>query len=138
MRCLIDTNIFVFLASEADRLKTNVRELLSDYDTQINMSIESVKELIIAFRSKKLLAKKWKSEVEILPSILNEYHISVLPLGHEHLRTFARLRPDSATGHNDPSDLMIISHAITEKIPLISSDSRFPFYRKQGLDLIED
>ena len=121
MRCLIDTNIFVFLASEADRLKANVRELLSDYDTQINMSIESVKELIIAFRSKKLLAKIWKSEVEILPSIIDEYQ-----------------KPDSAAGHNDPSDLMIISHAITEKIPLISSDSRFPFYRKQGLDLIED
>jgi hypothetical protein len=25
---------------------------------------------------------------------------------------------------------------LTEHLPLISSDTRFPFYRKQGLDLI--
>ena len=35
------------------------------------------------------------------------------------------------------SDHIIISHAITERLPLISSDLKFPFYRKQGLDLIE-
>ena len=30
----------------------------------------------------------------------------------------------------------IIAHAITEHLPLISSDTRFSFYRSQGLDLI--
>jgi PIN domain nuclease of toxin-antitoxin system len=32
---------------------------------------------------------------------------------------------------------MIIAHAITERLPLLSSDEKFPFYRAQGLDLIE-
>ena len=32
---------------------------------------------------------------------------------------------------------IIISHAITERLTLISSDEKFPFYRNQGLDLIE-
>jgi hypothetical protein len=40
--------------------------------------------------------------------------------------------------HNDPSDRLIISQAITEKIPVISSDTAFPLYRKHGLDLIEN
>ena len=31
----------------------------------------------------------------------------------------------------------IISQAITEHLPLISSDLKFPFYREQGLELIE-
>ena len=31
---------------------------------------------------------------------------------------------------------MIIAHAITESIPLISDDGKFEFYKKQGLDLI--
>ena len=35
-----------------------------------------------------------------------------------------------------PSDHVIIAHAITEHLPLISSDTRFDFYRKQGLDMI--
>jgi len=30
-----------------------------------------------------------------------------------------------------------ISHAITEHLTLLSSDTRFPFYRNQGLELIE-
>ncbi|MBR1546426.1 MAG: hypothetical protein IJ633_06500 [Prevotella sp.] len=52
------------------------------------------------------------------------------------METFSRLRVNSAQGHKDPSDHVIISHAITEKLPLVSSDTRFPFYKKQGLDLI--
>ena len=38
--------------------------------------------------------------------------------------------------HRDPSDHVIISHAITEHMPLISSDTRFGYYRAQGLDFI--
>ena len=37
----------------------------------------------------------------------------------------------------DPSDHIIISHAISEHIALLSSDTRFWYYRNQGLDLIE-
>jgi len=39
-------------------------------------------------------------------------------------------------GHNDPSDRLIIAQALTEKIPVISSDAKFPKYRKMGLDLV--
>ena len=37
---------------------------------------------------------------------------------------------------NDPSDRLIISQALTEKMPLISSDIQFPKYVKYGLDFI--
>lgn len=43
---------------------------------------------------------------------------------------------NEAQGHKDPSDHVIIAHAMTEHLPLISSDTRFEFHRKQGLDLI--
>jgi PIN domain nuclease of toxin-antitoxin system len=52
----------------------------------------------------------------------------------EHLRTLAQL--DLVEGHTDPSDRLIISQALTERMPLISSDTKFPKYRKQGLQLI--
>ena len=42
----------------------------------------------------------------------------------------------SAESVKEPSDHVIISHAITNKLPLISSDHRFPYYTEQGLDLI--
>ena len=43
---------------------------------------------------------------------------------------------NESQGHKDPSDHVIIAHALTEHLPLISSDTRFELYRKQGLDLI--
>lgn len=33
---------------------------------------------------------------------------------------------------------IIISHALCNGIPLISDDDKFPFYRAQGLELIEN
>ena len=50
---------------------------------------------------------------------------------------YSRLRLNFGQDHRDPSDHMIIAHAITERLPLLSSDDKFPFYREQGLDLIE-
>ncbi len=49
--------------------------------------------------------------------------------------TFLYLANDHDLLTKEVADI-IISHAITTKIPLISSDSRFPFYVKQGLKLI--
>ena len=50
--------------------------------------------------------------------------------------TMANLTINEAQDHNDPSDHVIIAHAITEGLTLISSDEKFPFYVKQGLDLV--
>ena len=136
MRYLIDTNIFVYAAIEPDRLSRDVAAILSDYDNTIYLSIESVRELIIAYRNKKLSAKTWKSEADIINSIKNEYFIQILPVHEEHMQTYASLRLNEAMDHRDPSDHIIIAHAITEKLPLISSDHKFKFYRNQGLQLI--
>ena len=50
------------------------------------------------------------------------------------MKTYANLTLNEHQGHKDPSDHVIIAHAITLKIPLISSDTRFPFYKKIRLD----
>ena len=44
---------------------------------------------------------------------------------------------NEAMDHRDPSDHVIIAHAITEHLTLLSSDHKFAFYRSQGLDLLE-
>ena len=40
--------------------------------------------------------------------------------------------------HNDPFDHIIIAQAISHKMTLVSSDTKVPFYRKQGLRLVEN
>ena len=64
------------------------------------------------------------------------YGITILPLDKHVMQKYSELTLNTAQGHKDPSDHVIISHAMALGIPLISSDTRFPFYTKQGLELI--
>ena len=136
MRYLIDTNIFVYLSTDMEYISRNVAALMQEPEAVLYMSAESVRELIVGYRNKGLCSKRWKSVEAMVDAIENEYYIKILPLKKEHMMTYAQLRINEARGHKDPSDHVIIAHAITEHLPLISSDTRFEFYRKQGLDLI--
>ena len=136
MRLLLDTCIIAFMALEPDRLSEDVLSLIEDYDNQLCVSMESVKELIVAYRRKGIGRKIWKKEEDIIQMIKDDLCIQILSIREEHIRTYARLTINEAQGHNDPSDHIIIAHAITEHIPLVSSDHKFDFYIKQGLEYI--
>lgn len=136
MRYLIDTNIFVYLSTDTEYLSKDVATIIQEPDTLLYISVESVRELIVGYRNKGLCSKRWKSVEAMVTSIEKEFYIKILPLKKEHMQTYARLEINEAQGHKDPSDHVIIAHAITEQLPLISSDTRFDFYRNQGLDLI--
>ena len=136
MRYLLDTCIFIHLATDKDLLSRDVYAILKDYDSTLCISAETARELVIQFNKGKLVSKFWKTAEEMIDSIKNDYFIEILPLKEEHMRTYARLRLNTAQDHNDPSDHVIIAHAITNRIPLITDDSKFEFYKKQGLELI--
>ncbi|MBQ9362419.1 MAG: PIN domain-containing protein [Bacteroidaceae bacterium] len=138
MRLLLDTCIVIELITDTGRLSKNVESLLFDADNQLYMSMESARELIIQFNNEGIVSRHWKTAKEMLQAISEEYCVTALPLQWEHMITYSDLIINSAQNHKDPSDHVIISHAITNHIPLISSDHKFPFYRKQGLDLIEN
>lgn len=136
MRYLIDTNIYVYLQTDRDLLCKDVRAIFEDWNNQFLISAESVKELIIGFNNKRLCSKKWESANAMFQAIKDNELLSILPITQEHLDTYSHLCINEIQGHKDPSDHIIISQAICEHIPLISSDTRFPFYCTQGLDLI--
>ena len=136
MRYMIDTNIFVFLVTDISQLDKDVESIIQDYYNTLHRSAESVKELIVAYNKKGLLTKKWKTAEEMVAAIEDEYYIKILPVSKEHMKTYSKLSINNIDDHKDPSDHVIISHAITNRIPLISSDRRFPYYTNQGLDLI--
>ena len=135
MRYLVDTNIFVYMSNDPDLLSKDVREIVYDYDSVLYLSTESMKELVVAYRNKGLCSKVWKSEREMVQFILNSNFV-LLPVKPEHIETYSNMEINEAQGHKDPSDHIIIAQAMTEGIPLISSDTRFPFYTKQGLQLV--
>ena len=51
-----------------------------------------------------------------------------------HYKQYLSLQIDE--NHKDMNDHLIISQAISDKITLISSDSKFPFYEKQKLKFV--
>ena len=136
MRLLLDTCIVIYIALEPDELNQDIWSMVQDYDNQLYTSMESVKELIVAFRRKGVGRRLWKKEDDIISYIKDELNIGILPIHEEHIHTYARLTINEAQGHNDPSDHLIIAHAITERLPLISSDHKFDFYMSQGLNYI--
>ncbi len=66
MRVLLDTCIVIYLTAEPDRLSKDVRALIEDYDTQLCMSIESVRELIVAYNDGGIVSKRWKTSEDML------------------------------------------------------------------------
>ena len=136
MRYLLDTNIFLYLSTDPDLLDADVIEIVYSYDNILCMSAESLRELVVGYNNRSFSTKRWKTCEELIKSVTETYGITILPLDEKVMQTYSRLQRNEAQGHKDPSDHVIISQAITLGIPLISSDTRFPFYRKQGLQLI--
>lgn len=136
MRYLLDTHIFLYIAQDNEYLDRNVMELLQDYDNTFYVSAETLRELVVGYNNRSFSTKKWKTCEELIKAVTTDFGVVVLPLDEKVMLTYSRLHRNEAQGHKDPSDHVIISQAITLGIPLISSDTRFPFYTKQGLQLI--
>ena len=136
MRYLFDTCAFIDAVTDYERLDKHVRRLMEDYTNLFYISQETVREIILKYKNKNIWANIWSSAEDIIDSIQNEYPFTILPVQEEHLRMYARLIVNEAENHKDPSDHLIISHAITNKMPLISRDRKFKFYINQGLELI--
>jgi PIN domain nuclease of toxin-antitoxin system len=134
MRYLIDTNIFLFYSFDNGLLDNSVRRVLEDYENIIYISSESLKEIIHLFQIGKIKTKKWGTAQDIFYSVEQECNVVIKYVKKEHLQTLASL--DIVENHKDPSDRLIIAQAITERLPLISSDRIFAEYRGQGLQFI--
>ena len=57
---------------------------------------------------------------------------------YDERQGFITARLTFVPNHNDPTDLAIIAHAISEDMILISSDDKFPYYQEQGAKIIHN
>jgi len=133
MRYLIDTNVFIRIIKDYD-ISDSIKNIFEDYENMIYVSSESIKEFVHLVQNEKIKLPKGQILFDVFELIENKLGFNVKYVTKEHLRTLIGL--DTVEGHNDPSDRLIIAQALTEKMPLISSDAKFPKYKKQGLDLI--
>lgn len=136
MRYNLDTNILAYLIEDrGDETASDTKVIFEDYANTIMTSTVCVKELMHLFQIGKLgNSKKGKLKINassVLP-LMKEMGIQIIPVTVNHLKAFASL--PTMAGHSDPDDRLIISQAISDHIPLISSDRKFALYRKEGLD----
>lgn len=134
---MLDTCVIIDLLTDVDSISTGALDILSDRNNQLFASAESMRELVVHFNNKKLLNRYYKTSEDVLRVVEDELDIEFLPIRRDVGYAYSRLRLNFGQDHRDPSDHMIIAHAITERLPLLSSDEKFSFYRAQGLDLIE-
>jgi PIN domain nuclease of toxin-antitoxin system len=135
----LDTNILVYSLFEKDgngKITSDVTNILEDYTNLFRTSSICVKEVLHLYKSKNIVFKKssFKNAQEILFAI-KEANIEMVSFNEKHLLTYANL-DIYPSNNNDPNDHVIVSQAISDKIPLISSDRDFKNYISQGLDFI--
>ena len=135
-RYLLDTNILMYILNDTGEMTSEVESLVRDFGNRLFMCAESIRELVANWQKYPYMRKQWRTPELMFEYLYNTYFIEILYPHREHYQTFINLEWNIAEDHRDTTDLLIIAHAITEKLPLISSDRKFPFYIAQGLDLI--
>ncbi len=137
MRYYLDTNILIYmLTRNSDELSKEVFEILTDYSNTYITSTVCVHELIHLFQIGKIPLKRNGERVVIndFSKWLKEMGIGIVPVSVKHLEELAAL--PLMDDHRDPNDRLIIAQAISDRIPLVSSDHKFERYVKYGLDFI--
>ena len=134
---MLDTCAIINLLTDVETLGKGALALIDDPENTLFASAESMRELVVHFNNKKLLNRYFKTSTDLLQAVEDELGIEFMPIRRDVGYAYSRLQLNEAGDHRDPSDHMIIAHAITARMPLLSSDLNFPFYRNQGLELIE-
>ena len=70
--------------------------------------------------------------------VLHDPAVVVDNIDEHVIRSLAELEINETQEHKDPYDHIIIAQAMSHRMTLVSSDTKFPFYCKQGLQLIKN
>ena len=129
MRLLLDTNVLVYFLYSDDDLSPSVKIDLLDYANVLFTSTVCVQELIHLCQTGKI-----KQSADKVVSDLDNAGINIEQVTERHLKSFASL--PLFDDHRDPNDRLIIAQAISDRIPIVSSDRKFSRYERYGLDFI--
>ncbi|MGK7901173.1 MAG: type II toxin-antitoxin system VapC family toxin [Hormoscilla sp.] len=123
MKLLLDTHTFIWYITDSPKLSERSRNLISDSDSEIILSIASVWEMAIKQSTGKLsLGVPFR---EFIEHQLSANSIKLQTINLAHIDVVATL----PLHHRDPFDRMIIAQAIVEQIPILSRDYVFDSYR---------
>lgn len=125
MRVLLDTAILIFAAISPERLTKRATGVLENETNVLELSAISLSEIAI-----KTALGKLRISAEVARQAVDDLGIRVLPYTADHAFQLF----DLPLHHHDPFDRQIIAQALSEKIPVVTSDEKFSLYK--GLRVI--
>jgi len=125
VRLLLDTAILIWAIEAPERLTRRAAAALENTDNTLDISAVSLTEIAI-----KVATGKLELSAASMRQAFDDLDIRVLPYKADH----AFLLFDLPLHHRDPFDRQIIAQALSEKIPVVTSDEKFSLYK--GLKII--
>jgi len=120
MSLLLDTHAALWFFQADSRLPASTRERTEDAGLAAHVSVASLWEIAIKVSLHKLTLP---GEFETLfPSSVPQSGLTLLPIAVAHIAAVLRLEHH----HRDPFDRLLIAHAKTEGLMLVSCDPHFP------------
>lgn len=122
MKLLLDTQAFLWLIGGMSEVSEKAVKLFTNKNNTLLISLASLWEIAIKVSIGKLILQQPLEH--FLSSQLQENGIAQLNIDFRHVVKVT----DLPFHHRDPFDRLIISQALVENLPVISSDSAFDDY----------
>lgn len=119
MRLLLDTSTFIWSVVSPERVSRVAIAAMADESAVREISVLSLSEVAIKQAAGKLRFPKTEVQLGI-----EDLKLRILPYTANHAYQFFAL----PLRHTDPFDRMIIAQALSEDIPIVTSDDKFRFY----------
>ena len=127
MKILLDTHIFIWMATEPERLSTDLADAILNPQNSIFLSLVSIWEMQIKVALGKL---DLMNDLEItIDSQVKSNGIQLLSLDLKHIYALKNL----PSHHRDPFDRLLIAQSQIENMTLATVDRLFDLYE---IDLI--
>ena len=122
MTVLVDTQVWLWMLADPERLRAESRSLLGSRDTEILFSAASTWEIAIKWAFGKLELPD--DPEEVIGEMMSRTSVTPLAILHSHTLRVASL-PDH---HRDPLDRLLVAQAQLTGVPLMTADPKIAQY----------
>lgn len=122
MKVLVDTHTFLWDLLSDHRSSRLAKQILKSDEHELFFSLVSLWEFAIKIKTGKPNALG--SSVAYLRAEMENYSMQLLPIRYEHILQLEAL----PAHHTNPFDRLLIAQAITESLPILTSDEKFSLY----------
>jgi PIN domain nuclease of toxin-antitoxin system len=116
MRLLLDTQVWLWMHLQPDRLRPEVRDMLVDPGSTLLLSAASSWEIAIKYSLGKLPLPE--PPHEYVPARMHRDGVDGLPVSHGHALHVATL----PRHHGDPFDRLLVAQSRLEDVPIVTAD----------------